>query len=1108
MKVRCRFNTALLAPAVALCLAAALFGQASGEKTTEKWDTTQARGQTRVIDFETEQGTWMSVDLSPDGQWIVFDLLAQIYRVPAGGGQAQCLTQDSGVALNFHPRYSPDGKSIAFISDRGGQNNLWIMDADGSNPRAVFQDKYVRAFEPVWTPDGRYIVVRRQTMTRPFRSGIWMYSRDGGDGIELVGNDHRSAGSASFSPDGKWLYFHEKVGGAFPRGYTDVVKGDWQLKRLELKTGKIEDITAGLALQQDRTSSGGAVAPEVSPDGHWLAFARRIPNGTISYQGHKFGPRTALWLRDLQSGAERIIMDPISVDMSEGMKVWRILPGYSWARDGKSIVISQGGRIRRLWVESGRIETINFKARVHRTISEMAYHASRISDDPLQVRFLRWYRSSPDGKRLAFQAVGKVWVMDLPQGTPQRLTPGSFSPLEFAPTWSPDGKWIAFTSWDEAAGGQLWKVAATGGTPQQLSGRSGEYLNPDWSPDGDTIVMVRGSGATFRGMQWGQNTWYEVVTIPASGGQAEFVAHVNRPEFRRQIAEPFFGPEGRIFFPEQREVKGENRGRSETDLVSVKPDGSDRRIHMVFPFADEVAPSPDGKWVGFQEGDNVYLVALPMFGTGSAPVKIEKEAGKAKLPVKQLSHEGGLFPHWRNDSTLEFGSGNHYYAYHVDSGTTDSTVISLSVPRNLPRGSVALTGARIISLDSDNVIPSGTIVIKGSRIACVGACSTEGVDRVIDATGKTIIPGFIDMHAHFNGLTNGINSVHDFETVSYLAYGVTTALDPSIWSEYIFPTAELIETGAEYGPRLFSTGDPLYRGSGARQNKLTSYQVAEQNVRRLASWGAITLKQYLQPRRDQRQWIVDVARKLGLNVTGEGDSLEYNLGTVMDGQTGFEHPLSYVPLYHDATTFFGKAHAVYSPTFIVGGPGPWNEEYFFQEKDWSRHAKERRFTPWRALLPQTRRRMLRPETDYSFPMIAQALKDIIAAGGYGAIGSHGQQGGLGAHWEVWMASSALGPLEALKVATLHGAHFLGREQDLGSISVGKLADLLVLNSNPLEDIHNTLDIQFIMKGGVLYQGDTLNEVWPESRSFGSYYWVNPGALKGDDVPVGTGTRRH
>ena len=263
----------------------------------------------------------------------------------------------------------------------------------------------------------------------------------------------------------------------------------------------------------------------------------------------------------------------------------------------------------------------------------------------------------------------------------------------------------------------------------------------------------------------------------------------------------------------------------------------------------------------------------------------------------------------------------------------------------------------------------------------------------------------------------------------------------------------------------------------------------------------------MQPRRDQRQWIVDVARKYGLEVTGEGGDLAYNLGLIMDGQTGWEHPMGYAVLYSDAAKFFGKAGTTYSATPIVAGPGPWSEEYFYQEREIWRDEKQQRWMPWRQLLPHTRRRALRPVTDYSFPLLAQSVADIIAEGGYGAVGSHDQHHGLSAHWEIWMEAAAMGPMGALEVATRHGARFLGMEQDIGSLAVGKLGDVVVLNSNPLENIRNTTDIQFAMKGGILYDAATLDELWPRQRPFGPYYWVNPDALLADDRPIDYWDRR-
>src|SRR5688500_16064953 len=281
----------------------------------------------------------------------------------------------------------------------------------------------------------------------------------------------------------------------------------------------------------------------------------------------------------------------------------------------------------------------------------------------------------------------------------------------------------------------------------------------------------------------------------------------------------------------------------------------------------------------------------------------------------------------------------------------------------------------------------------------------------------------------------------------------------------------------------------LSSGTAPRRGNIDSYEDARHEVNRLKSYGARTVKEYRQRRRDQRQKTVEAAREAGLMVTCEGDSdhLEY-LASAMDGHTGCEHPILTLPLYRDVTQFLGQAGFFYSPTLNVGGAGPWGEDYFYQESDLWKNPKLQRFIPWRWLYPHTQRRTLRPVTSYPFPITAQGVADIVAAGGYGAIGAHGQLQGIDSHFELWQMASAMTPMQALRTATLFPAKFIGVDQDVGSILVGKLADLVVLNSDPLANIRNSTDIRYVMKNGVLYDGDTLHQAWPEPKPFRKFFW--------------------
>ncbi len=1064
----------------------------AGQQPEDTWDVTKPRGETREVSFEVDEGTWTSVDISPDATWLVFDLVGHIYRLPIAGGDAMALTQDSGIAMNYHPRISPDGEEIAFVSDRGGQDNLWIMSADGSNTRLVHGDVNYRVAEPAWTPDGRHIVVtkREKSPTGFYRTYdvIWSFPREGGAGFEVV-RLTSSGGAAparsgvwsgldraqwpSVSPDGQYIYFHSSI----------FAGGDRRLQRIHRDTGRIENVTEG----KNRYLSCcgrpayplrlGEVAPEISPDGRWLAFARKLPGGRTAYRGKEYMGRTTLWLRDLDTGDERIVMDPISNTLAEHHPSWhvRVLPGYNWANDGKSIVISQGGKIRRLWVESGQVETIPFRARIHRIISQSARGQVRIEGDTFQARILRWPASSPDGTQIVFEATGLLWSQTLPSGVPQPLTDSPGEVFQLTPAWSRDGQWVAFVTWQDGVGGHLWKVPRSGGRPQRLTVRPGTYLHPNWSDDGAAIYLSQWPPALTP--DWDTHQW-QLMRVSAEGGELEQVTPPGLP------AHTVMGSDQRLYYFSQRKLQSVS-GRT----------GEERREHVqISGRAQEAIPSPGGQWVAVEYEEDVYLARLPRRARAGHLVELDLER-----MGKRLSTKGGYFARWRDGETLEFVAGNTYFVHNVASGQTEPQSIELRLQRNTASGSIALTGARIITLDNGSVEEQATVVARDGRIRCVGECDVSGVDRILDLSGKTIVPGWVDVHAHHlaeDGRT-GIVPQHRSTSARYLGYGITTTHDPSARPIQSFAIGEMIEAGRIMGPRSYSTGPSLTCGPWSPLRKIRTFEDAQDHVDRLANLGAISIKDYKQCTRLQRTWLAEAARRRGVTLTSEGSDMEYFLGLIMTGHAGWEHPLQYVPVYSDVTNFFGRSGAHYSAQLLMSDYPTGNAiEYWMGEADLWLDDKLLRWSPWQETA--TRRSFVKkPLREFMFPILAEGAADIKRAGGHLAVGAHGEQDGLGTHWEVWAYGQAVTPMEALEAASYGGAHFLGMEQEIGSIEPGKLADLVVLRSNPLDDIRNTTDIQYVMKSGRLYDAETLDEIWPQARPYGVQPWVSEDVLRRD-----------
>src|SRR5215217_44694 len=141
----------------------------------------------RTFRFDTDEGTWISLDVLPDGSTLVFELLGDLYTMPVQGGDAKRITR--GLPFDSQPRYSPDGKRIVFLSDRDGAENVWTCDPDGGKLKQVTHGKGALFASPVWTPDGDYVIVSRQDDPLESLYQLWMFHKDGGAGVSLTKPD-------------------------------------------------------------------------------------------------------------------------------------------------------------------------------------------------------------------------------------------------------------------------------------------------------------------------------------------------------------------------------------------------------------------------------------------------------------------------------------------------------------------------------------------------------------------------------------------------------------------------------------------------------------------------------------------------------------------------------------------------------------------------------------------------------------------------------------------------------------------------------------------------------------------------------------------------------
>lgn len=1058
----------------------------AGDKQKDDWSVAEPPGDHYTVDLDVTEGTWMNLDVSPDGRHIVFDLFGDIYRMPIAGGDAEVLT--SGFPWDMQPRYSPDGRSILFTSDRSGGDNIWVLPlAEGAEPRAVTDENFRLLNNGAWSPDGRFIVARKHfTASRSLGAGeIWMYhsSGEGTGGLRLNErpNDQKDLGEPAFSADGEHVYFSQDVTPGATFDYNkDPNQQIYQIKSIELATGDIETVVSG---------NGGAVRPTPSPDGNYLAFVRRL-----SY-------KTALFVRDLNTGEEKAIFDGLDRDLQETWAVHGVYANFAWTPDSRSLVFWAGGKVHRIdfgdRLTDARLSEIPFRVRNQVKMAE----ALRFPQDVFQERFpakmLRWVSVAPGGKQVVFQAVGKLWIQDLPNGKARRLTQQD-DHFEVYPSWSRDGGTVIYVSWNDGSLGAVRAVSTTGGSTRVLTTEPGHFVNPVLSPDGKHVVYRKTSGGFITSPLHSDDPGLYVqavaggdpVLLTENGGLAHFGAASDR-----------------VFF---RAFEGGKRV-----LKSVDLDGQEERTHATSEAATEVKVSPDGQWLAFVERFDVHVVP---FAAAAMPLKLGSNV--SSVPHSQVSKDAGEYLHWGADSDrLYWSLGPELFEVKLNQAfgfldgapeelpdaPTTGTALRLEVASDLPLSTIALVGGRVVTLEQDaspesQVIEDGVVLVKNNRIEAVGDRASVTIPDgavVVDVSGKTVVPGFVDVHWHGSQGSEEIQPQQNWSNLAGLAFGVTTVHDPSNDTSTFFAASEMQKAGEILAPRLYSTGTILYGADGDFKAEIDSLEDAQFHLNRMKAVGAFSVKSYNQPRRDQRQQVIAAARELEMLVVPEGGSLYmHNMTQVIDGHTGIEHAIPLAHLYEDVRQVWSGSRVGYTPTIGVGYGGIWGENYWYAKTDVWANERLLSFVPRARVEARSRRPFQAPDEEYNHFKIAAMCKELSDRGVRVTVGAHGQREGLAVHWEMWMLEQGgMSPLEALRAGTLNGAWYLGMDHELGSIEKGKLADLAIIDGNPLEDLRQSENVSHVMLNGRLYDAATMNQLLPDTEERAPLFF------EGQDEPL-------
>ncbi|MEQ9414261.1 MAG: amidohydrolase family protein, partial [Cyclobacteriaceae bacterium] len=1001
----------------------------------------------KKVKFTTNEGTWISLDVSLNDKTIAFELVGDVYTIPMEGGKAILLL--GGSAFHSQPRYSQDGRHIIYVSDSSGSDQLWVMDSDGQHPRQVSSIAADIMLSPAWSVDDQSVFV---TVIRgAFNRSATLFQIDINTGKETNllentnGDPSRLISAPAAGPymssvrktDGQLLY-----SSVTPRAY-GVRQG---AKSVAMNFDPVSGKTSIIPLEKSNS-----MKPSFSHDGKWLVYAAESEG------------ITGLRAQDMSTGREQWLAFPFQRNELEARASRDVVPNYSITHDSKHVIIAYQGKIHKINLQTLEDEIIPFSADIQKSVLSPLRFPQRIDDSPFIARFIQQPALSHDGK-VVVSVHTHLYQTTIRKNHPQIIT-ATDTHRAFYPSWSIDGKALSYATWDEE-GGHIWiqqgKSEAT-----QVTKVDGFYAEPVIHQNNKKILALRSSIGVKRATEYNViPTQSDFVEVEILSGNFEALAPSDgfrHPQYNLNGV-GFFATspqQGLVFF---------NKGKKRKTLARLTQPVKDLKVNATA--TSLLALTMNGILFQFDLPENLLDI------DSTLQLSLTEDA---RLLTNERPEEFG----WSSDGKTPFWTlGN--VLYH---GTMEDRIsIDIKFNKAKPSGTIVLAGAKVITMNGNDIIENADIVIKDNRILEVGTHGSLAIPKgsqTIDASGKVIIPGIIDVHAHFGHAQDVLEPISPF-THANLAYGTTTIRDPQS-SPQIFNYAELIEAGEADGPRVYSTGPGIFAF-----DQLDSYEKVIALLKIYATrYRTHLVKSYLVGTRQQRQWVVQACKELGLMPTTEGGAdTKQNITHAMDGFSGNEHAIPTAPLYKDILQLFAQSGIAYTPTLLVAFGGPLPIYRYMAEQNPFENKKLKYYFPNDELYQKSALRLLyfRKE-DHHVEAVAESSNAILQQGGLVSLGGHGEMQGLQNHWEMWLlASGGMSNYDVLKVATLNSAKAIGLEQDLGSIEKGKLADLIILDKDPLQEIHNTTSIHMVMKNGVLYEASTLDKVWPEKKPAKTPWW--------------------